>query len=192
MKKYIVALSFLWIISCDKVEEKIYQSVDSAAETAKQKAQKKVKETIDKTINETVNTVTNAEDVTFGDVFPDSDDAIVTEFSGKKMKFPNGSPAYLLKYKADKNALIHLMENQSTVDESKSDKTARKIDGQKFIDQLSFFEKFIPKGIIDTNFLSEIKTDKSFEFYKINRYPNKSTIIVNPKNNTIYQFVEVQ
>ena len=84
------------------------------------------------------------------------------------------------------------METQPTTDEVKSDKEVRKIDGQKFVDQLSFFEKFIPEGVLDTSFLEQIKTDKTLEFYKINRLPNKSTIIVNPRNNTIYQFVEVK
>ena len=84
------------------------------------------------------------------------------------------------------------METQPTTDEVKSDKEVRKIDGQKFVDQLSFFEKCIPEGVLDTSFLKKIKTDKTLEFYKINRLPNKSTIIVNPRNNTIYQFVEVK
>ena len=45
--------------------------------------------------------------------------------------------------------------------------------------------------VLDTNFLNEIKTDKSIEFYRIKRFPNKSTIIVNPQTSVIYQFVEV-
>ena len=193
MKKYIAIASILalTLISCNKVEEKINESIDRATETVKQKAQEQVKETMDKAVNETINSVTNSQDVNFQEVFPNAKTDIVSDFKGKKMKFPNGSLAYFLKYKADKTELLQLMAEQPTTDEAKSDKEAKKIDGQKFIDQLSFFEKFIPEGVLDTNFLNEIKTDKSIEFYRIKRFPNKSTIIVNPKTNVIYQFVEV-
>lgn len=191
MKKYIAILSVLVLASCTKVEEKINQSIDHATETVKQKAQEKVKETMDQAVNETINSVTNSQDVTFQEVFPNAQTDIVSEFKGKKMKFPNGSPAYFLKYKADKAELFQFMAAQPTTDEAKSDKEAQKIDGQKFIDQLSFFEKFIPEGVLDTNFLSELKTDKSLEFYRLKRFPNKSTIIINPKTNVIYQFLEV-
>ena len=146
---------------------------------------------MDQAVNETINSVTNSQDVTFQEVFPNAQTDIVSEFRGKKMKFPNGSPAYFLKYKADKAELLQFMAAQPTTDETKSDKEAQKIDGQRFIDQLSFFEKFIPEGVLDTNFLSELKTDKSLEFYRLKRFPNKSTIIINPKTNVIYQFVEV-
>ena len=192
MKKYIAVVGVLALVSCNQIEEKINQSIDTASESVKQKAQETVKETLDKTINETVNSVTNAQDITFTEVFPNADATLVTDFKGRKMKFPNGSPMYFLKYKADKAEILSLMETQPTTDEVKSDKEVRKIDGQKFVDQLSFFEKFIPEGVLDTSFLEQIKTDKTLEFYKINRLPNKSTIIVNPRNNTIYQFVEVK
>ncbi len=193
MKKYIAITSIFALIltSCNKVEEKINESIDQATEKVKQKAQEQVKETMDKAVNETINSVTNSQDVSFQEVFPSANSNVVTEFKGKKIKFPNGSPAYFLKYKANKVELLQVMAAQPTTDETKSDKEAQKIDGQKFIDQLSFFQKFIPEGVLDTNFLSEIKTDKSLEFYRIKRFPNKSTIIVNPKTNVIYQFVEV-
>ncbi len=191
MKNYVIILSALFLVSCNKVEEKINESIDKATETAKQKTQEAVQNTLNETINTSINSITKAEDVQFEQIFSGAEPHLITEFKGKKIKFPNGSPAYFLKYKADKAALLQLMAAQPTTDEVKSDKEARKIDGQKFIDQFSFFEKFIPEGTFDSNFLNEVKTDHSIEFYKINRLPNKSTIIVNPKTGVIYQFMEV-
>lgn len=192
MNKVIIAIVVgLSLLSCNKVEEQINQTIDTATETVKQKAQEKVKETIDKTIDETVNSVTSSEDVAISEVFPGFNNQLVSEYKGKKIKLPNGSTAYFLKYKAEKDGLLQEIEKQATTNEEKSDKKARKIDGQSFIDKLSFVEKFIPEGTFDTSFLDEIKSDKSVEFYKINRFPNKSTIIFNPKSNMIYQFVEI-
>ena len=55
-----------------------------------------------------------------------------------------------------------------------------------------FLKKFLPKNSIDTTFLNSIKSDKNIEYYKVKRFPNSSTIIYNPKNNVVYQFVEVK
>ena len=192
MKKVLLPLIVgLTMVSCNQVEEKINNSINTATETVKQKAQQKVKETIDKTIDETVNSVTNAENIPFETVFPGANTQLITEYKGKKIKLPNGSFAYLLKYKADKELLISELEKQPTENENQSDVKAKKIDGQSFIDKLSFVEKFIPEGTIDTSFIDEIKSDKSMQFYRLKRWPNKSTIIVNPKTNAVYQFVEI-
>ena len=192
MKKYLIAgILATTLISCNKIEEKINETVDKASEAAKQKAKDAVKETIDSTISESLNKLTNAENAMFTEVFPNADTTLMTEFSGKKVNFPNGNPAYVFKFKIDKATLISFLEAQPTTDENRSDKTARKIDGQSIIDKISLIEKFLPANTIDTTFLEDIKNDKNIEFYKLKRIPNNSTIIYNPKNNQVFQFVEI-
>ena len=192
MKRILYIAAGISLMSCSQIEEKINQTIDNAATTVKEKAQEKVTETINTTISESINSVANGQNVEFNQVFPDVDPNIVAEYSGKKVTFPNGSSAVIMRYKSDASLLIPQLEKQITTDEAKSDTKAQKIDGQSFIDKLSFFEKFIPAGTFDTSFLEELKTDKSLEFYKLNRFPNKSTIIVNPKTSKIYQFVEIK
>ncbi|MCW3159839.1 hypothetical protein [Chryseobacterium oryctis] len=192
MKKIILSVVTVFLLlSCNKIEEKIDQTVQKTAETVQQKAQQAVEETVKNTINESINSLTNSEDIKFNQVFPGSGEAIVTEEKGKKFKFPNGSEGFIFKYKADKAVLIPFLEKQTTTNESKSDKSARKIDGQSIIDKISFIEKFLPENTIDSGFLDEIKNDNSIEYYKLKRFPNSSTIIYNPKNHTVLQYVEV-
>lgn len=88
--------------------------------------------------------------------------------------------------------LLETLVEQSTTDESKSKKEFEKIDGATIVEKLSFFEKFLPANSIDMSFLDDIKNDKNIEYYKIKRFPNSSTVIYNPKNEMIYQFVEVK
>ncbi len=193
MKKYlapgIIAIAVL--VSCNKIEEKINETIDKTSESIKQKAEAAVKETIDSTISESINSVANAENAMFNDVFPGSDASIMTDFKGKKVKFPGGSSAYIFKYKADKDVLLPFLESQPAIDENRSDKKAREIDGQNIIDKISLAEKFLPEGTIDTSFLEDIKNNQSIEFYRLKRIPNNSTIIYNPKDQQVFQFVEI-
>ncbi|WP_343610305.1 hypothetical protein [Chryseobacterium oranimense] len=192
MKKYILpVIPVFLLISCNKIEEKIDQTVQKTAETVQQKAQQAVEETVKKTVSESINSLTNSQDVKFNQVFPAEGKPIVTEDIGKKFKFPNGSEGYIFKYKSDIAVLLPFLEKQPSTDENKSDKTARKIDGQSIIDKISFVSKFLPENTIDTSFLEDIKNDKNIEYYKLKRFPNNSTIIYNPKNQTIIQYVEV-
>ncbi|WP_312819151.1 hypothetical protein [Kaistella carnis] len=192
MKKYfVVMIPFSALISCSEMEEKISETIDKTTQSVKEKAQNTVKETINETVNNSINSLTNAEDTQFQEVFPTGELTLISDFKGKKFTFPNGSPAYLFKYKADKEILIPFLEQQETVNEEQSDKVARKIDGKSFIDKLSFVEKFLPANTIDTSFLEDLKNDKSIEYYKLKRFPNKSTIIYNPKTQQVFQFVEV-
>lgn len=179
------------LISCNKIEEKIDQTVQKTTETVQQKAQQAVEETVKKTVSESINSLTNSQDVKFNQVFPNEGKPIVTEDTGKKFKFPNGSEGYIFKYKSDIAVLLPFLEKQPSADENKSDKTARKIDGQSIIDKISFVSKFLPENTFDTSFLEDIKSDKNIEYYKLKRFPNSSTIIYNPKNQTIIQYVEV-
>ncbi|WP_226064103.1 hypothetical protein [Kaistella polysaccharea] len=192
MKKYLLlALSTAFIISCTKVEEKISQEITKTSDHINETAQNAVKETLHETLNNSISSLANAENAEFKEVFPTGDPTMISEFKGKKFTFPNGSPAFLFKYKAEKETLLPFLESQETSDIGKSDETARKIDGQSFIDKLSFVEKFLPENTIDMSFLQDIKNDKSIEYYKLKRYPNKSTLIYNPKTQQVYQFVEV-
>ncbi|GAB0156944.1 hypothetical protein CHRYSEOSP005_22120 [Chryseobacterium sp. Alg-005] len=192
MKQYILpVMAALSVLSCNKIEEKIDQTVQKTTEAVQEKAQKAVEETVKKTVDESINSLTNSKDVQFNEVFPGSGASIVTEAKGRNFTFPNGSEGYIFKYKADKAALLPFLENQPTTDESRSDKTARKIDGQNIIDKISFIEKFLPANTIDTSILEDIKTDKNIEYYKLKRFPNKSTIIYNPGNQIVLQYVEV-
>lgn len=192
MKKYIlpVITAFL-LISCNKIEEKIDQTVQKTKETVQQKAQQAVEESVKKTVNESINSLTNSKDVKFNTVFPGTGAPVISDEKGKKFKFPTGSEGYVFKYKADIAALLPFLESQPTTDESKSDKKARKIDGQSIIDKISLASKFLPENTFDTSFLDEIKTDKSIQYYKLKRFPNSSTLIYSPTSQTIIQYVEV-
>ncbi|SHE76269.1 hypothetical protein [Chryseobacterium sp. OV279] len=192
MKKYILPVIPVFLfISCNKIEEKIDQTVQKTTETVQQKAQQAVEETVKKTVSESLNSLTNSQDVKFSQVFPDGGKPVVSEETGKKFKFPNGSEGYIFKYKSDIAVLLPFLEKQPTSDENKSEKTARKIDGQSIIDKISFVSKFLPENTFDTGFLEDIKNDKNIEYYKLKRFPNNSTIIYNPKTQTIIQYVEV-
>ena len=192
MKKYIlVILPLAALTSCSKIEETINQQIEKTTTSVKEQAQNAVKETLDDTISNSINSLTNAENAQFQEVFPKGEPTMISDFKGKKFSFPNGSPAYVFKYKADKDLLIPYLEQQETLDEEKSDKVAKKIDGKLFIDKLSFVEKFLPANTIDMSFLEDIKNDKSIEYYKLKRFPNSSTIIYNPKTQQVFQFVEV-
>ncbi|MBW8362102.1 MAG: hypothetical protein K0M56_07960 [Kaistella sp.] len=189
MKKYILLFSTTALLaSCSKMEEKISEVVTQTTETAKQKAQ----ETVNETISNSINSIAKTENAAFDEVFPNGDATMVTEFTGKKLQFPNGSPAYFFKYKADPEVLIPFLESQATAQEEKSDKTAQKISGENIIEKISFVEKFLPESMLGTGFLQDLKTDKTMEYYQLRRFPNKSTIIVSPKNSMVYQFVEIQ
>lgn len=192
MKKYVLpVMTSLLLVSCNKIEEKIDQTVQKTTETVQQKAQQAVEETVKKTVNESINSFTNSQDVKFNEVFPSTGTSIVSEDKGKKFKFPGGSDGYIFKYKADISILLPFLEGQPTSNEDKSEKKARKVDGQSIIDKISFVSKFLPENMIDTSFLEDIKTDNSIQYYKLKRFPNSSTIIYNPKNQTIIQYVEV-
>ncbi|PWN70426.1 hypothetical protein C1631_010660 [Chryseobacterium phosphatilyticum] len=192
MKKYILpVMTGLLLISCNKIEEKIDQTVQKTTETVQQKAQQAVEETVKKTVNESINSLTNSQDVKLNDVFPGTGTSVVSEEKGKKFTFPTGSEGYIFKYKADIAVLLPVLEGQPTSNENKSDKKARKIDGQSIIDKIDLVSKFLPENTIDTSFLEEIKTDKNIEYYKLKRFPNSSTIIYNPQNKTVLQYVEV-
>ncbi|QBO57296.1 hypothetical protein [Chryseobacterium salivictor] len=188
MKKYIVIILplFAWT-SCSKIEETITETINKTTESVKQKAQNAVHETVSNSIN----SMTGAENAQFQEVFPQGDRAMISDFKGKKFSFPNGSPAYFFKYKADKELLIPFLEQQETSSEEKSDQVVKKIDGKSFIDKLSFVEKFLPANTIDMTFLEDLKNDKSIEYYKLKRFPNSSTLIYNPKSKQVFQFVEV-
>lgn len=179
------------LTACNKIEEKIDQTVQKTTEKVQQKAQEAVEETVKKTVNESINSITNSKDVPFSQVFPNADKIVSQETKGKKFTFPNGTENYIFKYKADKTALIPFLEGQTTTDENRSDKTARKINGQSIIDKIGFIEKFLPENTIDARILEDIKNDKNIEYYKLKRFPNSSTIIYNPKDQTVLQYVEV-
>lgn len=192
MKKYILpVMATLLLVSCNKIEEKIDQTVQETKEKVQQKAQQAVEETVKKTVNESINSFTNSEDVKFNTVFPNAGADMISEEKGKKIKLPTGTEAYIFKYKADIAVVLPFLEKQPTSNEGKSDKTARKIDGQSIISKISLLAKFLPDNTFDTSFLEDIKTDKSIQYYKLKRFPKSSTIIYNPKNQTIIQYVEV-
>lgn len=190
MKKIflITTISFA-LISCNKLEEIVTQTVTSA----KEKAQQKATEAVQETVNEQLGKLVNAENTQFNQIFPNENNLVLENFVGKKMTYPNGSPFYVFKYKsADKDLLLKTLVDQPTTDESKSSKEFQKVDGKSIIDKLTFLEKFIPANSIDTSFLDEIKNDETIEYYKVKRFPNSSTIIYNPKTQMVYQFVEVK
>ena len=190
MKKIIIStLAFLIALSCNKIEE----TVTSTVTTAQEKAQQKANELVQETVNEQLNKIVNAETVTFSSVFPHQNPTMLENETGRKVAFPNGAPFYIFRYKAtDRDLLLKTLVEQPTTDEAKSTKEFKKVDGASFVEKITFFEKFLPPNTVDTSFLDDIKNDKNVEFYKVNRFPNSSTVIYNPKNQMVYQFVEVK
>lgn len=186
---FLIASLLLVSVSCSKIEE----TVTSTVTTAQEKAQQKASEMVQETVNEQLNKLINSETVTFSSVFPNESAMLLENETGRKMNLPNGQTVYIFRYKTgDKDALLNVLVDQPTTDESKSKKEFQKIDGAGIVEKLTFFEKFLPANTIDTSFLNDIKNDKNIEYYKVNRFPNTSTIIFNPKNETVYQFVEVK
>lgn len=190
MKKiFLVAVSTFALVSCNKIEETVNQTVTIAKEKAQQKANETIQETVDAQLNKLVNTQT----VEFDSVFPNQQNLTLEQVKGRKLSFPNGSPFYVFKYKtADKEALLKSLVEQPTTDESKSEKQFQKVDGSSIIEKMMFFEKFLPANTIETQFFEDLKSDQNIEFYKIKRFPNVSTVIYNPKTQMVYQFVEVK
>ncbi|MCQ4034242.1 hypothetical protein [Kaistella montana] len=190
MKKiFLVAVSTFALVSCNKIEETVNETVTIAKEKAQQKAQ----ETIQETVNTQLSKLVNAQTVEFDSVFPNQQNLALEQFNGKKLAFPNGSPFYVFKFKtSEKDLLLKTLVEQTTTDESKSEKQFQKVDGSSIIEKIGYLEKFIPASTIDTSFLEDIKNDKNIEFYKIKRFPNVSTVIYNPKTQMVYQFVEVK
>jgi len=190
MKKIVLSsLFFLSFISCEKVEE----SISTIVTETKEKAQQKATEAVQETVNEQLNKIVNAESLTFQSIFPHDQSLVLENESGRKVAFPNGTPFYIFKYKvSDKDLLLKTLIDQPTSDEAQSKKDFEKIDGSTIIEKITFFQKFLPANSIDLSFLDDIKNDKNIEYYKIKRFPNASTVIYNPKNQMVYQFVEVK
>ena len=190
MKKIIIAsLLIFTATSCDKVEE----SITTIVTETKEKAQQKTQEVLQETVNEQLNKIVNAEILTFQSVFPHENSLTLENESGRKVAFPNGTPFYIFKYKvSDKDLLLKTLIEQPTTDEAQSKKEFEKIDGATIIEKITFFQKFLPANSIDLSFLDDIKNDKNIEYYKVKRFPNSSTVIYNPKNQMVYQFVEVK
>ena len=190
MKNTILFSLFLLIFnSCDKMEE----TISSVVTETKAKAEQKAKEAVQETVKEQLNKLVSAENIQFDEIFPNQNNLKLDNLVGKKMTFPNGSPFYVFKYKTeDKELLLKTLVEQQTADEMKSKKEFEKVDGSTIIRKITFFEKFLPANTIDMSFLDDIKNDKNIEYYKIRRFPNASTLIYNPKNQMVYQFVEVK
>ncbi len=184
----VLVASALLLFSCQKIEE----SVTTIVTDTKDQVQQKAMETVQQTITEQVGRVVKAEDVPFDSVFTTANDLKLSQVTGKKIVTPNGSPYYVFKYKVpEKELLLKSLTEQATLDESRSEKEYRKVDGASIIEKISFIEKFIPGDFVDVTFLNQLKTDKSIEYYKISRFPNSSTLIYHPKDQTAWHFVEV-
>ena len=190
MKKiFLVAVSTFTLVSCNKIEETLNETVTIAKEKVQQKAQ----ESIQETVNQQLSKLVNAQTVEFDSVFPTQQNLLLEQVKGKKLAFPNGAPFYVFKFKTtDKELLLKSLVEQPTTDESKSEKQFQKVDGSSIIEKIMFFEKFLPANTIETQFFEDLKSDKNIEFYKIKRFPNVSTVIFNPKTQMVYQFVEVK
>ncbi len=184
----VLAISLV-LFSCTKIEE----TVNSTVTTAKEKAREKTNEIVQETVNEQLSKFINAETVKFDSIFPHQNSLVIENESGRKVILPNGSAVYVFRYKsAQKDSLLNTLVAQPTTDESQSSAKFSKIDGASFVEKITFLEKFLPQGTIDTTFLDDIKNDKNIEYYRVKRFPNISTIIYNPKSQMVYQFVEVK
>lgn len=179
----------LLLFSCSKIEE----TVNSTVTTATEKARQKTNEIVQETVNEQLNKFINAETVKFDSIFPHQNSSVIENESGRKVVLPSGSSVYVFRYKAaDRDTLLNTLVAQPTTDESQSSANFSKIDGASFAEKITFLEKFLPQGTIDSAFLDDIKYDKNIEYYRVKRFPNISTIIYNPKSQMFYHFVEVK
>lgn len=188
MKK-LFTVFILSLVSCDKISETVSESMSAAAD----KAQQKTTEAVQQTVHEQLQKLMNAESVSFQGVFSGTEELQLDHLVGKKLTFPNGSPLYIFRYKTtDRAKLIHTLVAQPTSDESQSMKTFEKLDGSNMVEKLAFLEKFVPANTIDLSFFNDMKTNPQIEYYKIQRFPHASTVIVNPKTGMVYHFVEVK
>ncbi|MBN9313565.1 MAG: hypothetical protein J0I53_11010 [Chryseobacterium sp.] len=189
MKIFYALVLIMSLVSCDKISETVSESMD----TAKEKVQQKASEAVQQTIHDQINKLVNAESIAFNEVFQGIQNLQLDNLVGKKMTFPNGTPLYIFRYKTtDKTMLLDALVAQPTTDESKSKKTFEKIDGSDIVEKLAFLEKFVPANTIDLSFLDEMKKNPHIEYYKIVRFPNSSTVIMNPKSGMVYHFVELK
>lgn len=179
-------------VSCTKVEEKINETVVKTTETVQRRAVEAGEKIVKESISESVYSALGSEEVPMIQLFPDAEALSAKDIKGRKIKFPNGSEGYIFRYKAEKAEVLSFFESQKTTDNSKSDVSAKKIDGQSILKKISFIEKFLPENLIDNALLSDLKTDRNIEFYKLKRYPSASTFIINPKDNTVLQYVEIE
>lgn len=186
--KIILAAAAMLLFSCQKIEE----SVTTIVTDTKEQVQQKAMETVQQTITEQVSRAVKAEDIVFDSVFPTQNNLMLEGVTGKKVVLPTGSPFYVFKYKTpEKEMLLQSLTAQPTANEEKSVKEYKKVDGASIIEKISFVEKFIPGDLVDVSFLNELRNDKTIEYYKISRFPNSSTVIYNPKDRTVWHFVEV-
>ena len=186
--KVVLAAGAMLLFSCQKIEE----SATTIVTDTKDQVQQKAMETVQQTITEQVSRVVKAEDVAFDSIFTAANDLKLSQVTGKRIVTPNGSPYYVFKYKApEKELLLQSLTEQPTTDESRSAKEYKKVDGSSIIKKIAFVEKFIPGDLVNVSFLNELRTDKTIEYYKISRFPNSSTVIYHPKDQTVWHFVEV-
>lgn len=188
MKNLSYILCIVALSSCNKIEEKI----DKTTQVIQTKAEEQVQKAVQNTINKSVEQILNGEEVPFETLFPQGDSNIILDYKAKMVNLPTGDKVVIMHYRSDPSLLFPLLEQQPTTDEAKSDKNVVKIDGKSFVQKLKFIEKFLPEGTLDTAFLDDMKSEKNLEFYRLMRFPNKSTLIVDSKKQKVYQIVEIK
>ncbi len=189
MKNYIILLAVaLLATGCTKIDEQI----DVAITSAKTSVQQKTKDVIQEKLENSLTSLSTAENTDFRALFTDGNYILLSDFKGKRVDLPTGSPAYLFAYKANKDELLTFLERQRSTDEAHSDQKARKTDGHRLLSKLSLVEKLLPDNTLDLSFLNHLRDDESIEYYKLKRLPASSTIIYNPKTKQIYHFVEIK
>lgn len=189
MKKFLL-LSFVAVamISCQKIKEE----VEKISVETQQKVKDKTNELVDEKVADIIKSVNLSEDVTFSDIFVGDGMKSLDSVKGKKIKLPNQSTAVVFKYKADKESLLQFLETQPAEDEAQADKKAKKVDGSSLISKIKMAKMFLPQNLQENPILKNLETDKTLEFYRLNRLPMKSTFIYNPKDSTFFHLVELR
>lgn len=188
IKIFFLSVMLNVIISCQKIKEEVEQfSVET-----QQKVKDKTNTLVDEKVADIIKSVNIAEDVSFSDIFVGEGMKSLDSVKGKKIKLPNQSTAVVFKYKADKESLLHFLETQPTEDESQADKKAKKVDGSSLISKIKMAKMFLPQNLQENPILKNLETDKTLEFYRLNRLPMKSTFIYNPKDSTFLHLVELR
>ncbi|MFC6268032.1 hypothetical protein [Frigoriflavimonas asaccharolytica] len=193
MKNTILLLFFFLVFSsCQKIEEKISQTVDETTQKVKDKSNKIIQEKFDDKINETIKNLTNSEDIAFSKVFQNNTLQTLDSIKGKSLVLPTGSKVIIFKYKMEKKTLLEFLQSQPSTDNANSDKIAKKIDGQEILAKLKMAESFLPKELTDNPVFQSNKDNKSLEFFRLNRIPLQSTLIYNPKDSTFFHLVDAK
>lgn len=166
--------------------------MEKTTEKVKLKSEQIIQKTLKKQVNERISKLTNAQEVAFCEVFSENTIKALDSVKGKSINLPTGTTMIVFKYAAEKQTLLKLLENQPATDEAASDETARQIDGKNIISKLKLIKNYLPQDLANASIFEDTANNKRLEFYRVNRFPVKNTLIYNPEGDIFYHLAEVK